>query len=200
MKIVGLTGGIGSGKSTAARLLAQLGALVLDADRVGHEVYEPGSPGWQQVAAAFGQGVVAEDGRIDRKRLGSIVFSDPEELRRLNAIVHPLIRAALTSRVADIRRRSRPTAVVIEAAVLLEAGWDAMVDEIWLVVADRTSVVERIVLQRGLDATSVHARIAAQMSDEERRHKADVVIDNSGDFESLRDQVTSLWNQRLVAP
>ena len=120
--IVGLTGGIGSGKSTIAAILAELGARVIDADRIGHEVYRPGGPGFAAVVDAFGPGVVASDGKIDRRALGAIVFADPAARGRLNAIVHPLIAAELAQRIERIRRDGFAGPIVIEAAVLLEAG------------------------------------------------------------------------------
>lgn len=198
MKTVGLTGGIGSGKSTAAGILADLGAYVIDADRVGHSVYEPGTPGWQQVVAAFGDDILGSDGTIDRKRLGGMVFSDAAQLARLNGIVHPLIRTAVGDRISELRRGDQRQPVVVEAAVLLEAGWDSLVDEVWVIVTNRSAVVERVKVQRGLDAAAIEARIAAQLGDAERRRRADVVIDNSGDLDQLRADLASHWQQRLA--
>src|SRR5215813_2311277 len=140
MKILGVTGGIGSGKSAASQILADLGAVVIDADRVGHETYRPGSAGWERVVQQFGRDVIAADGTIDRKRLGAIVFADPVQLARLNAIVHPLIRDAIGARIAAERAAGHAPAIVVEAALLVEANWDALVDEVWLVTADRTAV------------------------------------------------------------
>ena len=195
---VGVTGGIGSGKSSAVQVLADLGAVVIDADRVGHEVYAPGTVGFDQVVAAFGAGIVGDDGAIDRKRLGPIVFGDPAALARLNAIVHPLIRDAVAARIAA-ERRSGGAPIVVEAALLIEAKWDALVDEVWLVVARREVIEERLTSQRGMDPAAVAARIRAQLTDEERRAHADVVIDNSGTREALRAHVERLWRERLAA-
>ena len=133
--IVGLTGGIGSGKSTVAAILAELGARVIDADRIGHDVYRPGTPGFDRVVEAFGRGVVAADGTIDRRALGAIVFADPAARARLNAIVHPLIAGDLAGTIARARADGFAGPIVIEAAILLEAGWRSLVDRVWVVTA-----------------------------------------------------------------
>lgn len=195
VKTIGLTGGIGSGKSAASRILAELGALVIDADRVGHEVYLPGTPGWDQVVAAFGREVVAPDGSIDRKQLGARVFGAPAELARLNAIVHPLIRDAVAARVAAARGGQQP--IVVEAALLVEAKWDALVDEVWLVTARPEIIEARLVEQRGMTGDAIAARVRAQLSDSERAARADVIIDNSGTPEALRARIERLWRERL---
>ena len=198
VKALGVTGGIGSGKSAATEILAELGAAVVDADRVGHETYLPGTPGWDQVVAEFGREVIAADGSIDRKRLGAIVFADPARLARLNAIVHPLIRDTVAVRIAAERRTRRVPAVVVEAALLVEAKWDALVDEVWLITAQRAAVEQRLGAQRGLDRAAIAARMRAQLSDAERAARADVVIDNSGSLEALRAQLTVLWRERVL--
>jgi dephospho-CoA kinase len=196
-RIVGVTGGIGTGKSAAVECLAALGAVVIDADRVGHQVYAPGTVGFDHVVAAFGDGIVGDDGAIDRKRLGPIVFADPAALARLNAIVHPLIRDAVAQRIAA-ERRAGNAPIVVEAALLIEAKWDALVDEVWLVVARREVIEERLTAQRGMDPAAVAARMRAQLTDEERRAHADVIIDNSGTRDALRAQVERLWRERLA--
>lgn len=196
MKTIGLTGGIGSGKSSAAKILAELGAEVIDADRVGHEVYQPGTPGWDQVVAAFGQGVVAADGTIDRKSLGAIVFADRAKLAELNAIVHPLIAQTVAQRLVNAGTSGKP--IVVEAAVLIEANWQTLVDEVWLVVASPEAVISRLGSQRGLSREAVEARVRSQLSDAERRAKSDVVIDNSGTLEELRAHLSRLWKERVL--
>jgi dephospho-CoA kinase len=198
VKTIGLTGGIGSGKSTAARLLAELGADVIDADRVGHEVYLAGTQGWQRIVDCFGRSVVGADGEIDRKRLGAIVFADPKRLTELNSIVHPLIREEVRRRIAERRAAQSTAPVVVEAAVLIEAKWFTLVDEVWLVVADRESIYQRIAAQRGLDRSAIEARIGSQLDDDERRRHAQVVIDNSGSEGDLRAALTRLWRERLA--
>lgn len=193
MRVVGLVGGIGSGKSTAAGMLGELGALVIDADRVGHEVYRRGTPGFEAVVAEFGRGVVGEDGEIDRRRLGPIVFASPDRLAALNRIVHPLIRAEIARRIDGARREGRHRAVVVEAAILLEAGWRDLVDEVWVVSAGSGDVVDRLSRQRGLDPTDTAARVARQMPDAERRRLADRVIENRGTLDDLRTEVGRAW-------
>lgn len=196
MKTIGLTGGIGSGKSTAAAILDELGAEVIDADRVGHEVYLPGTAGWSQVVAAFGPDIVAADGSIDRKRLGAIVFADRSRLAELNAIVHPLIAQTVAQRLAERSSAGKP--IVVEAAVLIEANWQTLVDEVWLVVASPEAVVARLSSQRGLSREAVEARVRSQLSDAARRARADVVIDNSGTVEELRGRLAQLWAERVI--
>jgi dephospho-CoA kinase len=198
VKILGLTGGIGSGKSVAAQILAGLGAVVIDADRVGHETYLPGTRGWQQVVAEFGREVVASDGTIDRKRLGALVFADPSKLARLNAIVHPLIRELVAERIAGVRAAGRAPAVVVEAAVLLEAKWHTVVDEVWVVTA-RPEIVQQRLVARGLDPAAIAARVQAQLSDAERAAHADVIVDNSGGLDRLEDQLRTLWRDRVLS-
>lgn len=197
MKTIGLTGGIGSGKSTAARILAELGAAVIDADRIGHDVYRPGTAGWKRVVDAFGPDIVAPDGTIDRQQLGKIVFADPAALRRLNEIVHPLIAEAVLERIIAERAGNPPGPVVIEAAVLIEANWVSLVDEVWVVVADRDAVVSRVARQRGLDEAAIQSRISAQVGDEERRRHAHVVIENNGTIDDLRARLAVLWQQQI---
>lgn len=198
MKVLGLTGGIGSGKSAVAGLLAEHGAVVIDADRIGHETYRPGAPGWARVVAAFGEQVVATDGTIDRQRLGAIVFSDPAKLTELNAIVHPLIREAIADQLAAMRGAPRAPAVVVEAALLVEARWDSLVDEVWVVTAPRAAVEERLRAQRGLQPAAVAARARAQLSDAERAARADVVIANDGSLDALRERVAAIWRARVL--
>ncbi|MFN8642962.1 MAG: dephospho-CoA kinase [Candidatus Binatia bacterium] len=197
VRTVGVTGGIGSGKSSAVQILAGLGAAVIDADRVGHEVYAPGTVGFAQVVAAFGANIVGADGAIDRKRLGPIVFADPAALARLNAIVHPLIRDEVGRRIVAARAAG-PAPIVVEAALLIEAKWDALVDEVWLVVARREVIEQRLTAQRGMDPAAVAARMRAQLTDAARQARADVVIDNSGTRDELRAQVERLWRERLA--
>ncbi len=198
MQTIGLTGGIGSGKSTAASILGELGAFVIDADRVGHEVYQPGTPGFDQVVGAFGDGVVAGDGSIDRKALGAIVFADPKQLERLNGIVHPLIRGAVRERVEEMRSQEPGKPIVVEAAVLIEAKWYDLVDEVWVVIASAETVIERVTRSRGLDRAAVQARIDAQLSNAERSRVADVVIENDGSPDQLREKLVELWRERLA--
>ncbi|MEW6034293.1 MAG: dephospho-CoA kinase [Chloroflexota bacterium] len=192
MVVIGLTGGIGSGKSTVAGFLAGMGAVVLDADKVGHEVYRRGTPGWEGVVAAFGNGVVGPDGEIDRRKLAQIAFGSPEMVARLNSVVHPRMYQMMKERIEEWRRHG-VAAVVLEAAVLIEAGWRGLVDEVWVTVAPEVSVVRRLKESKGVNEDDTRARIRAQLSTEERKRHADVVIENSGSREELRARVRVLW-------
>jgi dephospho-CoA kinase len=194
--VIGLTGGIGSGKSTVAAILAELGAVVIDADKIGHEIYLPGTEGFRRVEAEFGADVVAADGTIDRRRLGTRVFAEPAALARLNALVHPLIgdeiRRRIQAALAAGDAAARP--IVIEAAIMLEAGW-RFFDRIWVVVVSREVAIARVTASRGLSRVDVEQRIDAQMSNEERRRIADVVIDNDGTLADLRAKVEAAWHE-----
>jgi dephospho-CoA kinase len=156
--VVGLTGGIASGKSTVARELARRGARVIDADKLGHRAYEPGSEAQRQVIAAFGPEVRARDGTIDRPALGARVFGRPDQLKRLTDIVWPEIRRLAQAEIDALRSAEPRAVVVLEAAVLFEAGWEPLVDEIWVVVVERATALRRAVARGGLDAAQVEAR------------------------------------------
>jgi len=197
MVIIGLTGGIGSGKSTVARFLAELGAVHLDGDKLGHEVYRHGSPAWQALVTEFGAGILDAGGEIDRKKLGQIVFADPKSLKRLNGIVHPLIRDLALQRLEDCRRRG-VAVVVLEAAVLIEAGWTDLVDEVWVVTAAEDAVVRRVKESKGANESDTRARIGAQMSTEERKRHGLVVIENNSGLDELRAKVKEAWSQVLA--
>ena len=199
--VIGLTGGIGSGKSLVAGLLAERGAALIDADTAAHEVYRPGSAGWRAVVAAFGDGIVDEDGAISRPRLGRIVFGDAAARGKLNAIVHPRVRRLLADRIAQARRGGARV-VVVEVPLLVEAiragGWTRTHDEIWVVTAPERQVIDRL-LARGMAVARIRAVMAAQASTEERLRYADVVIDNSAGIDRLRERVAALWDERLEA-
>jgi dephospho-CoA kinase len=191
--IVGLIGGIGAGKSVVGGMLAELGALVLDTDKIGHQVYASGSEGWRRLVQTFGTAIVAPDGTIDRKRLGAIVFGDAERRRALNAIVHPLIFQEIQRAIADRRAAGFTGHVVLEAPVLLEAKGTGLVDRIWVVAAPRAAIHERLAGSRDLTSAEIEARMAAQLSDAERRAHADLIIENDGDVAALRRRVEAAW-------
>ncbi len=192
---IGLTGGIGSGKSTVAGLLAAREARIVDADRIAREVVEPGTPGLQAVVTAFGDGVLTPEGTLDRPALAAIVFADPGARRRLDGIVHPLVRA----RAAELVAAAPPDAVVVQdVPLLVETGQAGSYDLVLVVEADLDTRVRRLV-GRGLSEDDARARIAAQATDEQRRAVADVVLDNSGTVEELEAQVERFWTER-VAP
>ncbi len=191
--IIGLTGGIASGKSTAARLLGELGAYVIDADKLGHRAYEPDRPAFAAVVAAFGDDVVAENGQIDRKVLGGKVFGDDDALKRLTDIVWPEIRNLANEEMAAARAENPGCIIVLEAAVMFEAGWHKTVDQVWCVVVAPEVAIERATARDGIDAEAVQARIDAQLSNAEREAQSDIVIDNSGTPEDLERQVKAAW-------
>ncbi len=199
MIVVGLTGGIASGKSTVARELARRGARVIDADKLGHRAYEPGTQAHRDVIAAFGPEVRAADGTIDRAALGARVFGRPDQLKRLTDIVWPEIRRLAKAEIGALRAADPHAVVVLEAAVLFEAGWEPLVDEIWVVVVERATAVERAVARGGLTAAQVEARIDAQLSNDERRRRAHVVLDNSGDEAALVRQLHAQWRRVQAA-
>ena len=192
---IGLTGGIGSGKSTVSALLAERGAVIVDADRIAREVVAPGTPGLAQVVEAFGEAVVAADGSLDRQALAAIVFGDAQARARLDGIVHPLVRARSLERLAAVPEGA---VVVNDVPLLVETGQAASYDLVLVVEADPATRISRLV-QRGLSAEDARARMAAQATDEQRRAVADVVLDNSGTQEELAEQVDRFWAER-VAP
>ncbi|WP_409330609.1 dephospho-CoA kinase [Trujillonella humicola] len=194
---IGLTGGIGSGKSTVSRLLAERGAVVVDADAIAREVVEPGTPGLAAVVAAFGEGVLAPDGALDRPALGAIVFADPGARERLNAIVHPLVR----ERAAELASAVPADGVVVhDIPLLVESGQGraGAHDLVLVVETDLHTRLERLV-QRGMTEADARARISVQATDEQRRAVADVVLDNSGTPGELAAQVDRFWTEH-VAP
>ena len=197
MLTIGLTGGIGSGKSTVAQILGEFGAPILDADKVAHTTYAPGGPAYDAVIAAFGAQVLASDRTIDRKKLGSIVFGNPEQLNKLTSIVWPATFESIRRNVAELRASGATLPIVVEAAILIEANWQPLFDEIWLVRAPREQVVTRIEIQRGLKPSETEARIRAQLSDEERAKHATLVIENNGSIEELRDLLKTVWREAL---
>jgi dephospho-CoA kinase len=191
--ILGLTGGIGAGKSVVGGILRELGAYVIDTDKVGHRVYEPGSEGWRRIVETFGEGVLAPDRTIDRKRLGAIVFGDETQRRALNAIVHPLIFQEIMREISARRAAGFTGHIVLEAPILVEAKGTGMVDRIWVVTAPRAAVEERLTSARGLTRAEIAARAGAQLADAERRRHADLVIENDGDLTALRAAVEAAW-------
>ncbi len=195
MPLIALTGGIASGKSTIAARLAEHGAVVVDADAIVREVQSPGSPVLAEIAASFGDDVLTPDGALDRAALGTRVFGDDEALARLNAIVHPAVRAESARRFAAAFEADPAAVVVYDVPLLVEAR----VDDPWdlVVVADAPAEVRsaRLVALRGMSASDAAARIAAQVSDARRREVADVLIDTSGAIEETVAQTDALWGR-----
>jgi dephospho-CoA kinase len=191
--VIGLTGGIGSGKSTAAQMLGELGAEVIDADKVGHKIYLPDTPAWREIVEAFGDGVLAADRSVDRTRLGPIVFADPQALQTLNRITHGKIYAFIQGQIDYIRQQQKTRVVVVEAAILLEAGWRSLVEQLWVVAASVDVVITRLKTYKNISEDQARARIAAQLSNEERIVQADRVIWNDHGLAELRQAVEDAW-------
>ena len=197
MLSIGLTGGIGTGKSLVSNLLNDLGATVVNADLLGHEAYLPGTVGFDMVVDAFGDQIVGEDGTVDRKKLGPIVFSNPQNMSKLNAIMHPLIRDMIQGQLEEYSSNGTDV-VVVEAAVLIEAGWQDLFDEVWVVTSDKETVIERLKDRNSLSREDAIARIESQMSNDERVGHSNVVISNDGTTDELADGVEQIWNTRVV--
>lgn len=194
--IIGLTGNIGSGKSTVSLRLAQLGAEVIDTDQVSREIVAPGTPGLERVVREFGPGVITAGGKLDRARMASIVFENPAARARLEAIIHPEVNRVVSRRVSDYREgRGSAPVLVVEVPLLIESGMHAMMDEIWVVTADPGSQVKRVMARSGLSGEEVLKRIKAQMPQEEKCKYADRIIDNSGPIEETIRQVDAVWAQ-----
>jgi dephospho-CoA kinase len=192
MKVIGLTGGIGSGKSTVARLLAELGAVIIDADRVGQEALKFQTELWREVVAAFGRQIVTRNGDIDRRKLGEIAFANPDLLLRLNRIVHPRMYDMVKAQLGEYQRRGVEV-VVLEAPLLIEAGWSSLVDEVWVTVASEATVLVRLQEKVGLSREKSLTRIHSQLPSGERTKYASVVIDTDCDLDELKTTVKELW-------
>jgi dephospho-CoA kinase len=189
--LVGLTGNIATGKSEVARMLADLGAHVIDADKVAHEVMQPGRPAYDAVVASFGPEILAADGTIDRGKLGAIVFADPAALDRLETVVHPATIAEVDRRIAA----AAAPIVVVEAIKLIEAGMHRAYDALWVVTAPRSLQIARLVAQRGQTEEQAVLRIDAQPPQEDKAALANLVIVNDGDLATLKEKVDSAWIQ-----
>lgn len=196
MLVIGLTGGIGTGKTEVSRLLQEMGATVLNADHVGHEAYTPHSEAWNEVVKAFGKSILQDDGEIDRRKLGGIVFADPEQLAVLNGIMHPLMAAIVREKLQGLDQSGVEVAVV-EAAVLFEAGWDSLVDEVWTTESPEDLVVARLQERNGFSPEEIRKRMASQMSSTERSDRATEVVNNSGELADLENTVRAIWKRRI---
>ncbi|WP_322493970.1 dephospho-CoA kinase [Chloroflexus sp.] len=207
--LIGLTGGIACGKSTVLAMLAALGARTIDADRVTHRLQQPGTPVYQAIVNTFGSQIVSTPGGpIDRRKLGAIVFNDPAALKRLEAIVHPAVRAEIRRFLDEVAgagkyaTRLRPVErpiVVIDAIKLIESGWADQCDQVWVVTCSPEQQIERLMTTRGMLLAEAQARVAAQPPQESRFSRAHVIIDNSGSQAQTRAQVEAAWQQALIA-
>lgn len=189
--LIGLTGNIATGKSVVAGMLAGLGAQIIDADRVAHDLMEPGGPAHAGVVTAFGRDVLNAEGEIDRGKLGAVVFRDPEALRRLEAIVHPVVRSEVHRQI----RQATSSVIVVEAIKLIEAGMNRRYNTLWVVTAPRATQIARLMAARGLSAEEAALRVDAQPPQAEKAALADVVFVNDGDLADLRRHVMEAWAQ-----
>jgi dephospho-CoA kinase len=187
--VIGLTGNIGSGKSTVLRMLEKLGAKIVDADELVHQVMAPGTTVWRAIVENFGEGVLDRQGGIDRKKLASIVFEDRAALKRLEDIVHP----AVDSRFMEVIRTSEEPVIAVEAVKLIESGVHGELDSLWLVTCPAEERLRRLVENRGADPEHIRERLEAQMPENEQAEWADVVIENGGTLEETWEQVQAEW-------
>ncbi len=192
MRVLGLTGGIGSGKSMVAQMFARLGAVVIDADQLAREVVEPGQPALEEIATTFGADVLLPDGHLDRPKLAGIIFSDPAQRAKLDAITHPRIRARMDEEVKA--RRSAPGLLIVDIPLLYENDRIHTVEKVIVVWVDPQTQLRRIRQRDGLSAEAAHLRIAAQMPLEAKRARADHVIDNSASREDTKRQVEAIYH------
>ena len=198
MKIIGLTGGIACGKSTVSTELRTLGAAIIDADALAHELSQPHQPIYNAYVERFGSEIVAADGTLDRAAIARRVFADPAVRAEVEAIAHPIIRRAAEERLRAARDENK-RAAVLDVPLLFEAGWDALADETWVVALPREEQLVRLLARdKAMDAGEARARIAAQMPLAEKCARADVVIDNSGTVEEIREYIGKLWKERIL--
>jgi dephospho-CoA kinase len=196
LHVIGLTGGMGVGKSEVSALLERLGASIIDADREGHAAYAKGTIGWRRITVLFGEGMLNEELEIDRRKLGQLVFGNAQAMGLLNSALHPIIRGRIEAQLRQLMDLGCAVAVV-DAAVLIQAGWDDLTDEVWFVKAPTEIVAERVAQARGLQAWEIMGRINAQQElVQEAEAKAGVVIGNAGSMEELREKIEQLWKVR----
>jgi dephospho-CoA kinase len=194
MKIIGLTGGIASGKSTVSRALQDLGAIVIDADEVAHTIIEPGKPAWEDIVEHFGSEVLNPDQTIDREKLGAIVFNDPERLQELNQITHPRVGEQFKQMIKNIKSQQADAVLFIEVPLLYETHMDRICDEVWVVWVDEETQIQRLMKRDGLSREDALKRIDAQMSLDEKARRADFVIDNRFSIEETIESATIYYN------
>ncbi|KHO62135.1 dephospho-CoA kinase [Thermoanaerobacter sp. YS13] len=195
MQVIGLTGGIASGKSTVSKLLKKMGAVVIDADIVSREIMVKGSEAYNKIVEYFGKEILKEDGEIDRKKLGNIVFADRRKLKKLNEITHPIIIERIKEKIEEERKKNQQKAIVLDAALLIEMKLYKMVDEVWLVVVDSKTQIKRIMERDKLSYKDAINRIKSQMPLDEKMKYADFIINNSKDFKAMEKQVTLFWGR-----
>ena len=194
MFVIGLTGGIASGKSTVSKILAQTGAPVIDADKIAHEVVMPKQLAWEKIVSHFGISVILDSGQLNRAALGAKVFSNPTERKWLENLIHPLVQVAIEQAI-QVCQHEKKEIVVLDIPLLYEVGWETLVDETWVVSVDATTQLNRLVQRDHLLLVQAQKRIDSQMSLTEKVKRADYVIDNMFDLAKTREQVLKRWNQ-----
>lgn len=196
MLVIGLTGNIGTGKTTVSQILAKLGATIIDADKMGHELFQPQTQTWREVVTAFGKNILTANGEIDRHKLGQIVFNDPKALATLNLIMHPRMYQIAKKRIENGQKQGAKV-IVLEAPLLIEAGWTPLVNQIWVTTAPKAVIIKRLKQEKGMDEAQILTRLNSQLPQKEKIKRAQVVIDtNCGLFE-LEAKVTQLWEKTL---
>ena len=195
VKVIGLTGGIASGKSTVSSILKSLGAVIIDADVVSREIMIKGTETYNILVSVFGREILRKDGEIDRRKLGNLVFADKEKLNKLNEITHPEIIKRIKDIIEEERKKGKEKAIVLDAALLIEMKLFNMVDEVWLVVVDKKTQIRRLMKRDNLSYKDALNRIKSQMSIEDKMKYADFIINNCKDFNAIKRQVELLWGR-----
>lgn len=195
VKVIGLTGGIASGKSTVSSILKSLGAVIIDADVVSREIMIRGTETYNILVSVFGKEILRKDGEIDRRKLGNLVFADKEKLNKLNEITHPEIIKKIKDIIEEERKKGKEKAIVLDAALLIEMKLFNMVDEVWLVVVDKKTQIRRLMKRDNLSYKDALNRIRSQMSIEDKMKYADFIINNCKDFNAIKRQVELLWGR-----
>lgn len=194
MRIIGLTGGIASGKSTVSRILQSMGAVAIDADAIAHELAEPGAPLYEAYITHWGAGILTPEGTLDRRKIGDIVFADEDERRWLDDVSHPLLYREVQRRLVALRTSDVQT-VVLDAPLLFEAGWERLADETWVVVLPRDIQIRRLMARNHYTEEEALSRMESQLSQEEKMRRADVVIDNRGSEAQLEKKVQEAFRR-----
>lgn len=202
MRIIGLTGGIASGKSTVSEELQRLGAAIVDADKVAWQLAAPHQPIWQAYVLRYGKSVINDDDSLNRQAVAERVFSNKDELKWMNEMAHPLIRAEMFRQIDDLRQKEKDgdnTVVILDVPLLFEGGWQSMTDETWLVYTSEQNQIARLKLRNGIEEAEARKRIASQMSLSEKKKLADFTISNNGTKDELLEKIRTLWEQRIVS-
>lgn len=197
MQVIGLTGGIASGKSTILETLKKMGAVVISADEVAHTATQPGKPAWEDIVRFFGTGILNDDKTINRKKLGEIVFNNRQYLQKLNEITHPRVKEMFKNSLKEIKEKNPDAIVVLEIPLLYEAGLEKICDEVWVVWVNRENQIRRLMAREGIDREEAIKRIEAQLPLDEKARRADFVIDNNKNVQEAIADITKYFNERV---